>query len=283
MSERKRLPNRRLAETFAFEVAGLSYVCTAGRFPDDGRVAEIFLTNHKAGSTAGIMASDAAVVASIALHHGVPLETIRRALMRDSKGRASGPLGAALDRIADDEGDVTPAAWSGTNRTPTFNPCAGHRGPPRATTVAPNPKPLTRLRRQASRRSRAHPPDAVKEPHMRVSEMYPSKYLSAADLQGREHVVEIDRVVEEEIGRDRVSKQLMYFRGRTKALVLNKTIVRAVAEFLDDETDEWRGQRVTLFPTTTQVGDEVKPCVRVKAAPAPKPPLADDLSDEIPF
>jgi hypothetical protein len=104
MTARQRLPNRRRAATFSFEVGGLSYVCTVGRFPDDGRVAEVFLTNHKAGSTAGIMASDAAVVASIALQHGVPLDTIRRALMRDTKGRASGPLGAALDLVTLDGG-----------------------------------------------------------------------------------------------------------------------------------------------------------------------------------
>jgi hypothetical protein len=54
---------------------------------------------------AGINAQDAAVLASIALQHGVPLDMIGRALMRDVSGRASGPLGAALDRIADDEGD----------------------------------------------------------------------------------------------------------------------------------------------------------------------------------
>jgi hypothetical protein len=63
MSERERLPDRRAAETFDLEVAGLRYTCTVGRF-DDGRVAEIFMTNHKAGSHAGIMASDAAVLAS---------------------------------------------------------------------------------------------------------------------------------------------------------------------------------------------------------------------------
>ncbi len=49
---------------------------------------------------AGINAQDAAVVCSLALQHGVPLETIRRALMRDSRGNASSPLGAALDLIA---------------------------------------------------------------------------------------------------------------------------------------------------------------------------------------
>ena len=52
---------------------------------------------------AGINAQDAAVVCSLALQHGVPLDAIRRALMRDGNGRASGPLATALD-IARREG-----------------------------------------------------------------------------------------------------------------------------------------------------------------------------------
>jgi hypothetical protein len=52
---------------------------------------------------AGINACDAAVVASIALQYGVPLEVIRKALMRDARGQASGPLGVALDRVAGGE------------------------------------------------------------------------------------------------------------------------------------------------------------------------------------
>ena len=46
------LPNRRLAETFELEVAGLRYTCTVGRF-DDGRLAEVFLNNHNCNSAAG--------------------------------------------------------------------------------------------------------------------------------------------------------------------------------------------------------------------------------------
>jgi hypothetical protein len=96
---RQRLPNRRLAETFDLTCGDLAYTASIGRF-DDGRLAEIFITNHKAGSAADTNAKDAAVVCSIALQHGVPLETIRHALMRDGHGRASGPLGEALDMIA---------------------------------------------------------------------------------------------------------------------------------------------------------------------------------------
>ena len=99
MTARRRLPDRRASMTFDVEALNLKFTVTASRFPD-GQLGEIFIVNHKAGSMAGIMASDAAVVTSIALQHGVPLEVIRRALMRDALGRASGPLGAALDEIA---------------------------------------------------------------------------------------------------------------------------------------------------------------------------------------
>jgi hypothetical protein len=103
MTERRRLPNRRASVTFDIESQGLKFTVTASRFAD-GTVAEIFLQNHKAGSMAGINAQDAAVVASIALQYGVPLDVIRKALMRDSRGRAGGPLGAALDSIAGEHG-----------------------------------------------------------------------------------------------------------------------------------------------------------------------------------
>jgi ribonucleoside-diphosphate reductase alpha chain len=76
----------------------MSFTASISRYPD-GTLAEIFLTNPKVGTHADIAARDSAVVASLALQHGVPVDTLRRALLRDSKGVASGPLGVALDNI----------------------------------------------------------------------------------------------------------------------------------------------------------------------------------------
>lgn len=97
--ERQRLPNRRAAETFELEIGNLRYSATIGRYAD-GTVGEIFLQNHKPGSQSDSNARDAAVAASLALQHGCPLETLRRALLGDSRGRPSTPLGAAVDIIA---------------------------------------------------------------------------------------------------------------------------------------------------------------------------------------
>ena len=95
---RQRLANRRASESFPLTCEGLAYIATISRFPD-GRIAEIFLSNHKNGSAADTAARDSAIVCSIAIQSGVPIDTIRRALLRDPRGKASSPLGVALDMI----------------------------------------------------------------------------------------------------------------------------------------------------------------------------------------
>jgi hypothetical protein len=100
MTERCRLPNRRANESYTFELAGLRFTATVSRF-DDGSISELFLNNHKAGNQSDSNARDAAIVLSFALQHGADIDAIRRALCRDSAGRALGPLAAALDLIAE--------------------------------------------------------------------------------------------------------------------------------------------------------------------------------------
>jgi ribonucleoside-diphosphate reductase alpha chain len=99
MSNRRRLANRRGSITFELEALGLTFTVTASRF-DDGTLAETFIQNHKTNSAAGVLASDCAIAASLALQFGCPIEVLRRALSRDAQGRATGPLGAALDLLA---------------------------------------------------------------------------------------------------------------------------------------------------------------------------------------
>lgn len=98
---RERLNNRRLCESFNFELDGLRFTASIGRFAD-GRIGELFLTNHKSGNQSDTNARDAAIILSFAIQHGADINDIRKALCRDSRGRALGPVGAALDHIAQD-------------------------------------------------------------------------------------------------------------------------------------------------------------------------------------
>jgi hypothetical protein len=103
MTDREHLPARRPSLVFDVELNGLRFTASFSYFPD-GRVAEIFLQNHKPGSQSDANARDAAVAASLALQYGCPLETLQRAVLRNKDGEASTPLGIALDYIVADRG-----------------------------------------------------------------------------------------------------------------------------------------------------------------------------------
>jgi hypothetical protein len=68
----------------------------------DGRIAELLLDNCKAGSAVSTLVRDSAIILSLALQHGADLDAIRKSLCRDSDGHALGPVGQALDLIAED-------------------------------------------------------------------------------------------------------------------------------------------------------------------------------------
>src|SRR5262249_16322964 len=104
MNERRRLRDRRPAETFNIEVGGLKYTATIGRYAD-GSVGEIFLQNTKPASQSDSNARDASIAASLALQFACPLEPLHRALLLASRGRPSTPLGAAVDRLCDLEAE----------------------------------------------------------------------------------------------------------------------------------------------------------------------------------
>jgi hypothetical protein len=95
---RNRLPNRRSAETLAFERDNLKYQMTIGLYPD-GRIGEIFLNAEHANSLLDVLAHDAAIIASIALQFGCPLDTIKHAIKRNGNGEPASPIGQALDLI----------------------------------------------------------------------------------------------------------------------------------------------------------------------------------------
>jgi hypothetical protein len=101
---RRRLPNRRAHELIEFEHDGRRYTGGIGRF-EDGGLAEIFVNaSGRTGGMVEVLARDTAVAASLCLQFGCDVEALRRALMRDSQGLASSPVGALLDLLASRRG-----------------------------------------------------------------------------------------------------------------------------------------------------------------------------------
>ena len=102
---------------------------------------------------------------------------------------------------------------------------------------------------------------------MKISDAYPSNYLKAADLQGKNILLKMDRVEYEKIGED--EKPVLFFVGKQKGIVLNKTNSAKIAAAYGDETDDWRDQEIVLFPAMVDYKGETVEAIRVRA-PQPK-------------
>lgn len=122
---------------------------------------------------------------------------------------------------------------------------------------------------------------------MNINEAFPSKYLKAADLQGRQVTVKMARAEYEMIGDDK--KLILYFQGKEKGMVLNKTNANNIAFIYGQDTDDWAGCEITLFEAMVDFQGKTVPAIRIrapqkKAQPKPQPQsMADDMADEIPF
>ena len=98
---------------------------------------------------------------------------------------------------------------------------------------------------------------------MKVSEMIPSKWTKASDITG-DVPVTIDRLANEEVGQDNDLRWVLYFRDKTKGLILNVTNIRALEDAYGDESDAWAGKSVTLFTMPVDYAGRVVQGIRLR-------------------
>ena len=80
-STRRRLPNRRFAETHDLAIDGQAFTASIGYFAD-GEIGEVFIRGAKTGSAMDAVLADAGILASLALQHGTPPEALARSMSR---------------------------------------------------------------------------------------------------------------------------------------------------------------------------------------------------------
>lgn len=110
---------------------------------------------------------------------------------------------------------------------------------------------------------------------MKFSEMYPSKYLKAADLNGNAVKVIIERIELQDVvgqGKEQDYKYVLFFQGKQKGLVLNKTNARAITDAYED-TEAWPGKELEVYPDRTSFQGNMVDCIRVRI---PVPPESDN-------
>lgn len=118
---------------------------------------------------------------------------------------------------------------------------------------------------------------------MKIGTAFPSKYLKASDLGSKRHKVKISRVELADVSGDvevPEEKPILFFEGKGKGLVLNRTNAGTIEEAYGDETDAWSGKEIEIFATTTDFKGKRVPCIRIDV---PKPATATEMNDDIPF
>lgn len=112
---------------------------------------------------------------------------------------------------------------------------------------------------------------------MKISAAFPSDYLKAADLQDRNVLIKMDRVEMQKIGDD--SKPVLYFMGKDKGLVLNKTNATNISVVYGDDTSDWHGQEIVLFPAMVDYQGKSVEAIRIRAPqPKDRPRREDPIS-----
>jgi hypothetical protein len=105
MTARHRLANRRALETFAIEHDEQRYKISLGRelvCVDRrrlGPVMEVFINAQKVNSALDVLANDGAMLMSILMQYGCPIEDILHSMKRNPDGTPSSPLGRAAALI----------------------------------------------------------------------------------------------------------------------------------------------------------------------------------------
>jgi hypothetical protein len=126
---------------------------------------------------------------------------------------------------------------------------------------------------------------------MKINTLFPSRYLKVGDFSTPKTLT-IGPVIKEKM-RDsdgvETEKPVLYFVEFSKGLVLNRTNGDTLAKLFGDESDDWKGKRVSLISVKVSAFGKVTDALRVddklpanaSSTPYLEPPTHQPTDDEI--
>jgi len=112
---------------------------------------------------------------------------------------------------------------------------------------------------------------------MNIAVMFPTLYLAAGEFGGKEFELTISMIKKESLQTADGKKQMkwvIYFAETAitakkngtdeKRLVLNKTNAKSIAEKHGNDSDDWIGKKIILYPTKCQAFGKIVDCIRIK-------------------
>jgi len=114
---------------------------------------------------------------------------------------------------------------------------------------------------------------------MKIDEIFPRKYASGEDLAGKPVTLEIRAIIPETMrpatNAQPVEKWVVYFEKAQKGIILSRTLANQIVDATGQEdTVNWIGKRVTLYPLPMRVAGRDVIAIRAR-----KPAAANGHAD----
>lgn len=114
--------------------------------------------------------------------------------------------------------------------------------------------------------------------------LYPSLYVSAPDLKGKDVTVTISATNAEELmlqgGKKGKKKLILSFKEAKKKLVCNVTNANTLVDLYGTRAEDFVGKRITIYPTKANFGGKMVDAVRIRdkvpGANTPKNVISED-------
>lgn len=113
--------------------------------------------------------------------------------------------------------------------------------------------------------------------------LYPSDYISAADLQGKDRTLTISATNAQELvmvgGKRSKKKLILTFKEAKKKLVCNVTNANTLVDLYGTKAESFIGKRIIIYPTKANFQGKPVDAVRIrdKVPGAASPPRQDDM------
>jgi hypothetical protein len=106
---------------------------------------------------------------------------------------------------------------------------------------------------------------------MKITEMFPSKYVKGEDLGGQAFTVTIAGVAAEKMrpsqASPEVEKYVLYTTEGKKGIILSKTLAQQIARIVaSDDTDQWTGKKIKIYPEPQTVAGVPRVAIRARSA-----------------
>jgi hypothetical protein len=98
---------------------------------------------------------------------------------------------------------------------------------------------------------------------MDATRLCPAPHIEAAELKG-DTPVTIKGVKFAQVGEEKVERGVVVFDEFDRGLVLNRTNLKRIIALHGNDTDDWVGKKITLYPSETDFAGRTVPCIRVR-------------------